>query len=200
MFANISEILRLHVGEGPNRDGSTTEFAIPAGPSPTSLAYTMFTSGSTGKPKGVMIEHRSIVRLVKNSNVADALPSPVTMAHISTISFDAATWEIYAALLNGGMVVCIDKDTLLDTSLLTQIFHDEGVNASFMTTAYMKECLSHEPCPVGALQVVHVGGERTEAEDLIAGRKMVRHALIHVYGPTENTSFSTLWEHSRTLG
>ncbi len=34
-------------------------------PSATSLAYVVFTSGSTGRPKGVMVEHRSIVRLVK---------------------------------------------------------------------------------------------------------------------------------------
>ena len=40
-----------------------------AGPATASdLAYLMYTSGSTGRPKGVMVEHRSIVRLVKNTN------------------------------------------------------------------------------------------------------------------------------------
>lgn len=34
---------------------------------PSDLAYIMYTSGSTGKPKGVMIEHKSILRLVKNA-------------------------------------------------------------------------------------------------------------------------------------
>ncbi len=31
------------------------------------LAYLIYTSGSTGTPKGVMVEHRSVVRLVRNN-------------------------------------------------------------------------------------------------------------------------------------
>ncbi|MDI3410189.1 AMP-binding protein [Bacillus sonorensis] len=34
---------------------------------PDDLAYCIYTSGSTGRPKGVMVEHRNIVRLVKNA-------------------------------------------------------------------------------------------------------------------------------------
>ncbi|MFD2875877.1 AMP-binding protein [Paenibacillus rhizoplanae] len=34
----------------------------------------MYTSGSTGRPKGVMVEHRSIVRLVKNTNYFSVFP------------------------------------------------------------------------------------------------------------------------------
>ena len=32
------------------------------------LIYVIYTSGSTGRPKGALIEHRSVVRLVKESN------------------------------------------------------------------------------------------------------------------------------------
>ena len=35
------------------------------------LAYVIYTSGSTGKPKGVMVEHKNVVRLVKNTNYID---------------------------------------------------------------------------------------------------------------------------------
>jgi long-subunit acyl-CoA synthetase (AMP-forming) len=31
----------------------------------TSLAYVLFTSGSTGRPKGVMLEHRSVVNMLR---------------------------------------------------------------------------------------------------------------------------------------
>lgn len=47
--------------------------ALP-GPSLVSLSYLLFTSASTGHPKGVMVEHRGVVRLVKQSNMAAYLP------------------------------------------------------------------------------------------------------------------------------
>ncbi|EXM12271.1 hypothetical protein FOTG_19228 [Fusarium oxysporum f. sp. vasinfectum 25433] len=91
-------------------------------PSATSLAYVMFTSGSTGQPKGVMAEHRGIVRLVKDGDLARLLPTCGAMAHISNLAFDASTWEIYAALLNGMTLACIDTMEVLDQSVTLRIF------------------------------------------------------------------------------
>lgn len=78
------------------------------------LAYVMYTSGSTGQPKGVMIEHRSILRLICNTNYA-VLGAEDCVAHCSSPSFDARTWEIWAALLNGARspprhpALCLDE-------------------------------------------------------------------------------------------
>ncbi|MCD2456819.1 AMP-binding protein, partial [Staphylococcus aureus] len=69
--------------------------------------------GSTGKPKGVMIEHKSILRLVKNAGYV-----PVTeedrMAQTGAVSFDAGTFEVFGALLNGAALYPVKKETLLD--------------------------------------------------------------------------------------
>ncbi|MCJ1386327.1 hypothetical protein MMC17_009453, partial [Xylographa soralifera] len=102
-----------------------TTAAATATPSATSLAYVMFTSGSTGQPKGVMVEHRGIVRLVKESNVVSQLPNAGSIAHMANIAFDASTWEIYTALLNGRTLVCIDAMTVLDSARLGQVFTRE---------------------------------------------------------------------------
>ncbi|MGH9668366.1 MAG: AMP-binding protein, partial [Bryobacteraceae bacterium] len=67
------------------------------------LAYVMYTSGSTGTPKGVMIEHRSIVRLVRNTNFIGIGPDDVFL-QLAPASFDAATLEIWAPLLNGAQL------------------------------------------------------------------------------------------------
>ena len=67
---------------------------------PGDLAYYIYTSGSTGKPKGVMVEHRNIVRLVKNAGYIP-LKSDVKMAQTGAVSFDASTFEVFGALLNG---------------------------------------------------------------------------------------------------
>ncbi|EFQ85816.1 hypothetical protein PTT_19118, partial [Pyrenophora teres f. teres 0-1] len=84
------------------------------GPSATSLAYVMFTSGSTGQPKGVMVEHRGVVRLVRDNNIVQHLPVSRVIAHVANLAFDASTWEIYVSILNGGTLVCIDTMTALD--------------------------------------------------------------------------------------
>ncbi|MGH8525177.1 MAG: non-ribosomal peptide synthetase, partial [Gammaproteobacteria bacterium] len=74
-----------------------------------SPAYVIYTSGSTGKPKGVVVPHRAINRLVINTNYVQLTPTDV-MAQVSNSSFDAATWEIWGSLLNGGRLVIIPKD------------------------------------------------------------------------------------------
>ena len=82
------------------------------GVTPNHLAYVIYTSGSTGVPKGVMVEHRAIVRLVRNTNYVQLSPDDV-IAQASNASFDAATFEIWGALLAGARLVNIKKDTLL---------------------------------------------------------------------------------------
>src|SRR5208283_1399942 len=83
--------------------------------SPDSLACIMYTSGSTGQPKGVAIPHRGITRLVRNTNYIQFDPSD-RVAQISNVSFDAATFEIWGALLNGGRLVGIPDEVLCSPS------------------------------------------------------------------------------------
>lgn len=79
---------------------------LPADPS--DLAYIMYTSGSTGKPKGVMIEHKSILRLVKNAGYVPVHEED-RMAQTGAVSFDAGTFEIFGALLNGAALYPVKK-------------------------------------------------------------------------------------------
>src|SRR5262249_40860862 len=74
---------------------------LEASASAESLAYVMFTSGSTGEPKGVEVVHRNVVRLVKGADYATFGPEEVFL-QLSSPSFDASTFEIWGALLNGG--------------------------------------------------------------------------------------------------
>ena len=74
------------------------EPGAPAGPD--HLAYVSYTSGSTGKPKGVAVPHRGVLRLVVNGNCASFGPEEIFL-QLSPVAFDASTYEIWGALLNG---------------------------------------------------------------------------------------------------
>ncbi|KAL8334324.1 hypothetical protein RB598_008868 [Gaeumannomyces tritici] len=167
------------------------------GPLATNLAYVMFTSGSTGKPKGVMIEHRGIVRLVKDTNVVTSAASAVPVAHVTTLSFDLSTWELYAPLLNGGSVVCIDYMTLLDPAALAKVFEREQVRAALLTPAFLKQCLAspESAAAIAQLNALLACGERLDVQDAIAACKVAtKCGIVNAYGPTENTVFSTMFK------
>ncbi|KAI0399423.1 hypothetical protein F4802DRAFT_612185 [Xylaria palmicola] len=163
-------------------------------PSPSSLAYVMFTSGSTGQPKGVMIEHRNILRLVKENSLVAQIPEHGIIGHISNTAFDASTWEIYTALLNGGTLVCISTDTLLDYTAVSRVFSQEAIQAIFITPALLKQYLSQCPNIVRGLRLLIVGGDRLDPNDIRKAQSYIENGkILNGYGPTENTSFSTIY-------
>ncbi|KAM0514832.1 hypothetical protein ACHAPE_006507 [Trichoderma viride] len=164
-----------------------------SGPSATSLAYVIFTSGSSGKPKGVMIEHRSVVRLVRDTVMTSRFPAAVKVAHLSNIAFDAATWETFAALLNGGTLVCVDYMTILDSKELEAVFAREQVSAALFSPALLKQCLANIPSTLNGLEVLVIGGDRLDGQDAIAAQALVRANVYNAYGPTENGVISTVY-------
>ena len=72
-------------------------------------AYIMYTSGSTGKPKGVLVKQQGVVRLVKNVNYVPLSPDSIIL-QAGAIVFDATTFKIWGALLNGGKLILEDKE------------------------------------------------------------------------------------------
>jgi amino acid adenylation domain-containing protein len=159
---------------------------------PDSLCYVMYTSGSTGRPKGVPVCHRGVTRLVIDPNYVDIRPSDC-FAQAANVAFDAATFEIWGALLNGGRVALLPKDTVLDPERLAAAITEHSVTVMFLTTALFNQLVSLDPVMFGSLRYLLFGGEAASIE---AVRRLLRSArppetLLHVYGPTECTTFST---------
>ncbi|MEW5931800.1 MAG: condensation domain-containing protein, partial [Gemmatimonadota bacterium] len=101
---------------------------------PAQLAYVIYTSGSTGRPKGVAVAHRSVVRLVRNTNYVPFGPGE-RIAHASNLAFDAATFEVWGALLNGGSLAVVERETTLSPAALAAELREREVTALFVTTA-----------------------------------------------------------------
>ena len=86
-------------GSGTEVDGFT---APPPLDERSPLAHVLFTSGSTGKPKGVLVEHAGICRIAREPHFI-ALSADDHVLQANPIEFDAATLEIWGALLNGAL-------------------------------------------------------------------------------------------------
>lgn len=141
-----------------------------------------------------MIEHRGIVRLVKDCNMIQYLPSSPIVAHIGSIAFDASTWEIYAPLLNGGTLVCVDTKAMMEPETRHQMITQNGVQAALFTPALLKQCLVDSPSTFSTLETLVIGGDCADPLDLDMVRKEMRSSkLLNAYGPTGNTVASTIY-------
>jgi amino acid adenylation domain-containing protein len=163
-----------------------------------SAAYVMYTSGSTGRPKGVLVEHRAVVRLVCDTDYVTLAPGD-TVAQLATVSFDASTFELWGALACGARLAVIPKEVALSPEGLAQELRRQRVSSIFMTTALFNQLAREAPGALRGVREVLFGGE---AVDPRAVREVLRgggpERLLHVYGPTENTTFST-WERVREV-
>ncbi|WP_445299617.1 non-ribosomal peptide synthetase [Microcoleus sp. B4-C1] len=157
------------------------------------LAYVIYTSGSTGKPKGVAVTHKAVNRLVLNTNYIKIEPTD-KIAQASNASFDAATFEIWGALLNGAHLVGISTNITLSPHDLALELRQQGITVLFLTTALFQQIARVLPQAFDSLRCLLFGGE---AVDMRWVKKLLKQnsttKLIHVYGPTENTTFSAYY-------
>jgi amino acid adenylation domain-containing protein/FkbH-like protein len=155
-----------------------------------SLAYIMFTSGSTGTPKGVAIPHRAVNRLVLNCNWIRLGPGS-RIAQISNVAFDAATFEIWGALLNGGMLVGISQAIALSPRDFAHELHEQQISAMFLTAALFNQLAAEAPGAFVGMDTLLAGGEPLDPKwvrSVLNNQPPQR--LLNGYGPTENTTFA----------
>ncbi len=158
---------------------------------PGDLAYIIYTSGSTGNPKGVMVEHKSVVRLVRNTNYIK-FDEDERILQTGSIAFDASTFEIWAALLNGYRLYLYDEDTILDFSRLKNIIYSHRITTLFLTTSLFTQLSEENPEMFMNVRNLIVGGDVLPPKHANKIRGVCRKIkLINAYGPTENTTFST---------
>ncbi len=155
------------------------------------LAYIIYTSGSTGIPKGVAVTHQAVNRLIDSNYIT--WKRSYKVAQCANISFDAATFEIWGALLNGAQLVGIDRETLSPQDF-AQTLQQQEIDILFLTTALFNQIAQEIPSAFKGLKYLLFGGEMVDVKSVQAVVESKPQHLLHVYGPTENTTFTTWYE------
>ena len=161
-----------------------------SGASFENLAYVMYTSGSSGKPKGVGVTHYNISRLVKNTNYVQISANDVFL-QLAPVTFDAATFEIWGALLNGAELVLYPPDLMLDLFKLKSVIHKAAISILWLTSGLFNSIVDADAMILSPIKQLLVGGDVVSATHV---RRLLEQIgtcqVINGYGPTEGTTFS----------
>jgi amino acid adenylation domain-containing protein len=153
------------------------------------LAYVMYTSGSTGEPKGVAVTHRNVIRLVKGADYARFGPDEIVL-QLAAPSFDASTFEIWGALLNGGRLV-IAPPGPLSMDDLGLLLARHRVTTLWLTAGLFEQVVDHRPDSLRPLRQLLAGGDvlsPAHVRRLLSTLPELR--VVNGYGPTEGTTFT----------
>jgi fengycin family lipopeptide synthetase A len=162
------------------------------------LAYIIYTSGSTGHPKGVMIEHRNVVRLLRNDRFQFRFSEKDVWTMFHSFCFDFSVWEMYGALMNGGTLIVVSKEAARDTRLFLRIVKKHNVTVLNQTPAAFMNLMQEELTTDDAslhLRYVIFGGEALKPAMLRPFHaKYPQTLLVNMYGITETTVHVTYKE------
>ncbi|WP_128895654.1 non-ribosomal peptide synthetase [Longirhabdus pacifica] len=154
------------------------------------LAYINYTSGSTGKPKGVCIPHRGVVRLVKNNDALMDVREEDIWLQASTISFDAATMEIWGSLLNGACLAVLKDQATLEE--IADAIEHQRVTILFLTAGLFHQMIDYYVHRLQPLRLLISGGDVLSVPHVKKALQTLKGCtVINAYGPTENTTVTT---------
>jgi amino acid adenylation domain-containing protein len=166
-----------------------SEENLPVAVSSDDLIYVIYTSGSTGNPKGVCITHKAVARLVKNTNYAKF--EEEIFLHLAPLAFDASTFEIWGSLINGSKLVIMPMHPYSLDELNEQTQRHQAATI-FLTTALFHQVVDEKLEALTNARQLLIGGEVLSTSHMNkAVERFGQCQIVHVYGPTENTTFTS---------
>jgi amino acid adenylation domain-containing protein len=171
----------------PGRDDGGGEPRAPQ--ASARAAYVMATSGSTGTPKGVVVPHAGVLRLVCEGDYVTLGPDDV-MLQMAPLAFDASTFEIWGALLNGGRMI-IAPPGPPDLPSLGALLRAHGVTTLWLPAGLFHLMAADHVDDLAGVRQLLAGGDVLD----VGAVRRVQDAcpscrVINGYGPTEGTTFS----------
>ncbi|WP_245745075.1 non-ribosomal peptide synthetase [Hymenobacter actinosclerus] len=150
------------------------------------LAYVIYTSGSTGKPKGVMIEHGNATAFVRWCQ-DEFIHSPFEVVYAATsICFDLSIYELFYTLSIGRTIRLLDSGLHIADALAREASRAVLLN----TVPSIIRHLLNEGADWAPVTVINMAGEPIPV-DVHQRVDLVRIEVRNLYGPSEDTTYST---------
>ncbi len=160
--------------------------------SPDSIAYVIYTSGSTGKPKGVEVLHRGVVNFLTSMQREPGITAADRLLSVTTLSFDIAVLEIFLPLVVGARVVLLSREDGMDGQKLAATIDAAGITLMQATPSTWRLLLEAEWAGNKQLKILS-GGEAISRD--LAQQLLAKSAAVwNMYGPTETTIWSTVYQ------
>lgn len=163
------------------------ETALGSAEAEDSLAYVIYTSGSTGQPKGVQITQKSLSNLICWHVNTFSVTAADRASQLSSISFDAAVWEVWPYLAEGASVHFVEEEIRFSAEPLRDWLVSQEITISFVPTVLAEQLIRLKWPGSVALRVLLTGADTLHhypPSDL-------PFTLVNNYGPTECTVVAT---------
>jgi amino acid adenylation domain-containing protein len=150
------------------------------------LAYLIYTSGSTGRPKAVGIRHSSVAMLLRWAQETFTPEETAGILGSTSICFDLSVFEIFVPLSRGGNVLVV-----ANALELPNMARRNEVTLINTVPSAMAELLRMNAIPA-SVQVVNLAGEalpKALVKQVYERTQVTR--LFNLYGPSEDTTYST---------
>ncbi len=184
-----SSVPRVLLDDDEAAIAETSEAPLETSVGPNDLAYVTYTSGSTGIPKGVAVPHRGVLRLVTDATYVRLGPE-ATILQLAPISFDASTFEIWGALLNGGRLA-LYPERVPTAEELGRALRESDVTTLWLTASLFNAVVDDSVLALRPVKELLVGGEALSVAHVSrALESLPETTLVNGYGPTEGTTFT----------
>ena len=159
------------------------------------LVYVIYTSGSTGRPKGVMLEHRSLVNLLKFQHRYTELECR-RVSQFASIGFDISFQEIFSTLLYGGSLFILAERFKTDIPGLCRLILREQIETLYLPISFIRAIFNDNDYAdqfPGSVRHIQAAGEQVVVIERFRRYLVENNVCLHNhYGPSETHVVTTL--------
>jgi amino acid adenylation domain-containing protein len=187
----------LHLGN-PDlyRETEAAPGKITGRSTPGDSAYAIYTSGSTGTPKGVVVQHNNIVNQLYGLQKRYAFEPSFHHILLAPFTFDPSVQQIFLPLLSRGTLHLVIRAVKEDAARLWKDILRHNIDIVNTVPSLMELLAAQaEEARKRRFKYVILAGERFSANLHTRLRRTFSiETLINIYGPTEATINTTLYE------
>lgn len=149
----------------------------------------IFTSGTTGKPKGVALSHHALVSTLLNPTT---IPVGDRILYSANEAFDAATLQLWSALLNGKTLVVPERNSVANPEKLQTLIRHYQIDSVFLTTGLFDTYFNAGKGDIfSGVETILFGGDSVSVKAVNKALEFGIPSIINLYGPTEASIFAT---------